>query len=112
MTKNNNLRLLPVIIVGIVALVGIVVLVGDNNSNLQGATIYKEEVKEFQPTCIDNDPANDYNVKGTVRLTRFQYNDYCRDGRRVMQAYCASSNSVRQTKSHECLNGCQDGVCR
>ena len=98
-----------VVMVSIVALVAVVVLVMNNSVGLEGANVYREQVEELQPSCLDNDPSNEYDVKGTVHMGTYKNYDYCR-GDRLVQAYCSSSINVAWVE-YECPNGCLNGFC-
>ncbi|MBS3140287.1 hypothetical protein J4479_04760 [Candidatus Woesearchaeota archaeon] len=100
------------VLVSVVAIVAIAVLVLNNSSSLEGANVadaYREQVKELQPSCLDNDPRNEYDVKGTVHMGTYKNYDYCR-GNRLVQAHCESSNSVGWVE-YECPGGCSNGFC-
>lgn len=115
-TNSNNSSLPYLVIVGVVAVVAVVVLVMNGSANLQGADVFREQVSELQPSCLDNDPENRYDFKGTVHIGVYKSYDYCgispdRSRSKLFQAYCASGNNVEWV-DYECPNGCLNGVCK
>lgn len=96
---------------GIVAIVAIVALVLNGSASLEGAAFYgKMDADSYQEVCIDDDPANDFDLAGTVSLGPYVYEDYCQDGL-LTQYYCAGDDNVDATRSFECPNGCWKGRC-
>lgn len=108
--KREQLPYLVVIAVALVAIVAIVALVFYGNGSIEGAPIYKVQMDEYVRECIDDDPTNDWDVAGTVKYGTIDYLDHCRDNE-LYQYYCATSNIIRLTRSFECPNGCEYGVC-
>lgn len=91
-------------------MVSIVALVLNSSGDLSGALSYAEDSSEYQTYCTDSDPANYFDVKGTVKLRDQAYTDHC-DGEYLHQQYCRSRKHVSHTRPLLCPNGCSEGVC-
>ena len=102
----------PYLLVLVVALAAVAALVMNDSSVLQGASVHNGPAASFSPNCLDSDEKNDYYKFGTVHLGNVEYYDHCQDQNKVKQFYCSSSNSKKATKSYNCPNGCQGGVCQ
>ncbi len=110
-TKEQILSSPYLALVCIVAVVAVVFLAAGNSATLDAASIvYKEQTEEFQAYCTDNDPQNDYDVKGTVHMGTLKYYDFCR-GSTLHQFDCSSSRSVDEIGAYDCPNGCLNGFC-
>jgi hypothetical protein len=99
-------------IVTVIAVAAVVVLALNGSGKLVGANVanaYREQVEELQPSCLDNDPNNEYDIKGTVHMGTYKNYDYCR-GDKLIQAYCSSSNQVKWLE-YNCPDGCLNGFC-
>ncbi|HLC81822.1 MAG TPA: hypothetical protein VJH68_04135 [Candidatus Nanoarchaeia archaeon] len=109
---SNEQKLPYTAIVTVIAVIAIVVLTLTGSGKLSGANVanvYREQVETLQPSCLDNDPGNEYDVKGTVHMGTYKNYDYCR-GDKLIQAYCSSSNQVDWLE-YDCPNGCLNGFC-
>jgi len=98
------------VLVGMVAIVGIVALVLLSNGRIEGAPVHKVQANDFQADCLDSDPKNDYYVAGTVKYANVKYLDYCKENN-LFQYHCVTSNTVKPTSPYECSEGCSEGAC-
>lgn len=96
-------------IFGIVAIVVMGALVFKGNTSIVGAPVFEIQ-EEFQKTCTDDDPQNDFYEAGTVKFGHKVYDDYC-SGEFVIQHHCKTGANVRPLRPYECPNGCLNGAC-
>lgn len=107
---NTSLYLQYLVIVGVVAVIGTVIMLLYQGGDLSGAPIYEEIVDQYDNLCSDDDEANNYFVVGSAKLGRIRYHDHCR-GDKLYQYECPISTVVRQTRPYTCPNGCINGAC-
>lgn len=98
------------IVIGLVAAVAVVSLIFSGNVSIEGASINRYTLDEAVSGCVDDDPANDRYVAGTVKRSKTGYIDFCQ-GNRLNQYYCGSASRARLMRSFNCPNGCLDGAC-
>lgn len=108
--ERRNDRAVSLLVTGFVAVVAIVALVLNDTRDLSGALSYAEDSDDYQMYCTDSDPANYFDIAGTVRLRDKVYEDHCEEDYLVQQ-YCRSWKHVSHTRPLKCENGCSEGVC-
>ena len=118
--KTKDTKLLYAVLLGVVAVAGILVLGLGKSAELSGAVTFDRELLAdgYYPGCTDDDPLNYYDLKGSVKSKKYLYHDYCggdkfgdKFGNKLFQVYCASSKKVAMTRGYECPKGCEAGAC-
>ena len=104
----------PIVHLGVlvmISLLGLTALFFNESNSVGGAVIYDRViVEEYQSECSDNDPLENYDVKGSVLYRDYRYNDFCSNNK-LFQVYCDSSVRVGVTHGYQCLHGSFEGVC-
>ena len=108
--KGRDEQLTYLSMAGVVAIVAVVALVLNSTGSLSGALSYAEDSNVSQARCSDTDPANYFEVAGTVRLRDKIYQDHC-EGDYLVQQYCRSWTQVSHTRPLKCPKGCSEGIC-
>ena len=111
MAKRTNDFAPYLFMAGIVAIVAVVGVLLNGSMSLQGAPVYQVKTGEYQGSCTDNDPGNDYYTLGKTTFGPYEYLDYCLDDTSVVQFQCSSSQDVSPTVPYECPYGCHNGYC-
>ena len=137
MAKNNNYSMYLLAIVGIVAVVGIVLMVNgcdfskatskDNTDTTnveeigvsedvdlvgqayRGKTRSKPKPAYDETKCFDSDGGKDYFVNGYAKDANSKKQDICFDQSYLYEAYCRNNRDTYTKKA--CEFGCEDGVC-
>lgn len=91
------------------------------NGCKNGACLPKVEYLDDKiQTCADSDGIGIKGInyfykgstKGVFKDKQGDFEDYCQDESRVVEFYCASSNSLEISSAVQyCDNGCKDGMC-
>jgi len=109
--KTKDTKLLYAVLLGVVAVAGILILGLSKSTEINAAVTFDRELlEEPYPGCFDNDPQNYFDFKGFVKSKKYLYHDYCRDGK-LFQVYCVTSKRVAMTRGYECPKGCEAGAC-
>lgn len=111
MKKNKRNSHRYVILFCIVVVLAVLALSLDYSGSFAAAMTYdKSPLDEFHYRCIDSDPINSFFVKGSVQNKKYEYYDFCSQGK-LFQTYCKTSTRVSLTRGHTCPKGCVDGAC-
>ncbi len=103
--KKGNANHSYLFMAGVVAIVAIVALVLNGGGSLQGA------VSSEGKLCTDDDPEDDFYLKGTVNSWNKVYEDYCLSDKDLIQHFCQTGRDVKTRRAYSCPEGCLNGAC-
>jgi len=117
MAADDNSGFVAACLVGLVAFVGILVILAGS-----GVTLPKLALPGLNPAimatgsavstkCIDTDGGRVYDVKGTVTAGRKTYTDACSSSTMLVEKYCNAKQAIA-SENHQCPYGCSDGACK